>query len=64
MSTVPEIRAAAEEGLKVLGISCLTNYAAGIKDQPLNHEEVLETGIRVKEIFSRFISEILIGLRD
>ncbi|MFC1483843.1 purine-nucleoside phosphorylase [Candidatus Neomarinimicrobiota bacterium] len=64
MSTVPEIRAAAEEGLKVLGVSCLTNYAAGIKDQPLNHAEVLEAGIRVKEIFSRFISEILVSLKD
>jgi purine-nucleoside phosphorylase len=62
MSTVPEIRAAAEEGLKVLGISCLTNYAAGILNQPLNHAEVLEAGAKAKEIFSRFIREILTGL--
>ncbi len=59
MSTVPEIRAAAEEGLAVLGISCLTNYAAGIRDQPLTHEEVLATGQRVKETFARLVTAIL-----
>ena len=62
MSTVPEIRAAVQEGLKILGISCLTNYAAGILDQPLNHAEVLEAGAKAKEVFSRFIREILTGL--
>lgn len=59
MSTVPEIRAAAEGGLKVLGISCLTNYAAGIRHQPLNHLEVLETGQRVKDTFARLVLGIL-----
>ncbi len=59
MSTVPEIRAATEEGLKVLGISCLTNYAAGMRDQPLNHEEVLATGQRVKETFARLLLGVL-----
>jgi len=59
MSTVPEIRAAAEEGLKVLGISCLTNYAAGIRDRPLNHQEVLETGRRVKATFARLVLGVL-----
>lgn len=59
MSTVPEIRAAAEEGLKVLGLSCLTNYAAGILDQPLNHQEVLETGQRVKHTFARLLGAII-----
>ena len=62
MSTVPEIRAAAEEGLKVLGISCLTNYAAGIREQPLNHEEVLETGQRVKQTFARLVLGVLEGM--
>jgi len=59
MSTVPEIHAAADEGLKVLGLSCLTNYAAGILDQPLNHQEVLETGQRVKGTFARLLGAII-----
>ncbi|MEE9466281.1 MAG: purine-nucleoside phosphorylase [Candidatus Neomarinimicrobiota bacterium] len=59
MSTVPEIHAAADEGLKVLGLSCLTNYAAGILDQPLNHKEVLETGQRVKGTFARLLGAII-----
>ncbi|MCH7939957.1 MAG: purine-nucleoside phosphorylase [Candidatus Marinimicrobia bacterium] len=62
MSTVPEIRAAADEGLQVLGLSCLTNYAAGILDQPLNHEEVLETGQRVKHTFARLLMAIIVKI--
>ena len=51
MSTVPEVLAARHAGLRILGISCVTNMAAGILDQPINHEEVLETGERVKGQF-------------
>ncbi len=51
MSTIPEVIAARHMGIKVLGISCVTNMAAGILDQPINHEEVLETGERVKSQF-------------
>lgn len=51
MSTVPEVIAARHMGIKVLGISCVTNMAAGVLDQPINHEEVLETGERVKGQF-------------
>ena len=59
MSTVHEGLAAFKLGMKVLGISCLTNYAAGIINQPLNHEEVIETGQRVRKNFARLLSELV-----
>ena len=46
MSTVPEVIVANHMGMKVLAISCVTNMAAGILKQKINHEEVLETGRR------------------
>jgi purine-nucleoside phosphorylase len=59
MSTVHESMAASKLDMQVLGISCLTNYAAGILDQPLNHEEVMETGTRVREDFAKLLSELV-----
>lgn len=61
MSTVPEVITANHCGMKVLGISCITNAAAGILEQPLNHEEVLETGARVRHTFASLIRGILAG---
>ena len=59
MSTVPEVIAASQMGMHTLGLSCMTNMAAGIVDQKLNHEEVIETGNRVKKTFSTLVKEII-----
>jgi len=59
MSTVPEVIVAAHGGMKVLGISCITNMAAGILDQPLSHEEVIETTEMVKATFLSFVKRIV-----
>lgn len=59
MSTVPEAIVATHASMKVLGISCLTNMACGILDQPLNHEEVIEVAGRVRTDFVRLIKGIL-----
>ncbi|MDN4594125.1 purine-nucleoside phosphorylase [Polycladomyces subterraneus] len=59
MSTVPEVIVARHAGIEVLGISCISNMAAGILPQPLSHEEVMETAERVKEKFIRLVKGIL-----
>jgi purine-nucleoside phosphorylase len=59
MSTVAEVIAARHLGLEVLAISCVTNMAAGILDQPLSHAEVMETGERVKATFEALVRAIL-----
>lgn len=59
MSTVAEVIAARHMGLNVLAISCVTNMAAGILDQPLSHAEVMETGERVRGIFEKLLKAVL-----
>ena len=59
MSTVAEVIAARHMGIDVLAISCVTNMAAGILDQPLSHAEVMETGERVKSTFEALLRATL-----
>jgi purine-nucleoside phosphorylase len=59
MSTVPEVIVARHAGMKVMGISCISNMAAGILDQPLNHEEVIETTEKVKANFLSYVKELI-----
>jgi len=59
MSTVPEVIAANHLGIKVLGISCVTNMAAGILPQKLSHAEVMETGDRVKDTLAALLHAVI-----
>jgi len=62
MSTVPEAIAARQQGMRVLGISCITNMAAGITDELINHEEVMETGAKVADIFKELLRRVILKL--
>lgn len=59
MSTVPEVIVAQHVGLRVAGISCITNLAAGMLDQPLSHEEVIEVSAKVYDDFKALVLEFL-----
>ena len=63
MSTVPEVIAANHMGIKVLGISCVTNMAAGILPQKLTHAEVMETGERVKDKLAALLRAVIPRLK-
>ncbi|NRD80641.1 purine-nucleoside phosphorylase [Bacillus sp. BRMEA1] len=63
MSTVPEVIVARHSNMKILGISCISNMAAGILDQPLTHDEVIETTEKVKANFLLYIKEIVKSLK-
>ena len=62
MSTVLEVIAANQIGMKVLGISCVTNMAAGISPRKLDHREVMETGAKVRGVFLELLRELVPAL--
>lgn len=64
MSTVPEMMEAKKLGLNILGISCATNYAAGLSDTPLYHEEVLETAEKTKGDFIKLLKIAIKRIAD
>jgi purine-nucleoside phosphorylase len=59
MSTVPEVIAANHMGMKVLGISCITNLAAGLSGQKLNHQEVMDTAEQTRQRFMNLLTGVL-----
>lgn len=62
MSTVPEAIVAKQMGMKTLGISLISNAAAGVLDQPINHEEVMQTGAQVAERFIALLQKIITAM--
>lgn len=59
MSTVPEVITAAHSGMNVLGLSCITNMAAGVLDKPINHDEVIGVGAQVEDSFANLITSVV-----
>jgi purine-nucleoside phosphorylase len=59
MSTVPEAIAARHMGMKVLGISCITNFGAGMTTDAIDHQEVLDTGQRLSSVFNELLRRIV-----
>lgn len=64
MSTVPEVLTARAVGMRVAGVSCITNQAAGMTNQPLSHHEVLEVGVRVQDAFERLVRGFVGKVRE
>ncbi len=62
MSTVQEVIAARQMGIEIVGISCVTNLAAGIQPEPLSHEEVMETGRRVAAQFTQLLTALILAI--
>jgi purine-nucleoside phosphorylase len=64
MSTVPEAIQARALGMRVLALSCLTNYGAGLSGQPLHHEEVIEVGKRAAQELSSLLEKVIPAMTE
>lgn len=62
MSTVPEVLVARALGIRVLGVSLISNLAAGMSDQPLSHEEVLQAGVAAAGRFASLVRGVLLRI--
>lgn len=62
MSTVPEAVAARHQGMRVAGISCITNFAAGMTEEAIDHQEVMEIGARVAEVFKELLRRVILRI--
>ncbi|MEP7149316.1 MAG: purine-nucleoside phosphorylase [Acidobacteriota bacterium] len=62
MSTVPEAIVARHQGMRVVGISCITNFAAGMTDEQIDHAEVMETGAKVAKVFKELLRRVIIRI--
>ncbi|HEV7395190.1 MAG TPA: hypothetical protein VGN86_01665, partial [Pyrinomonadaceae bacterium] len=60
----PEAIVARHMGMEVIGISCITNMAAGLSNEKINHEEVVETGKRVRDMFANLLRRLVVRLEN
>ncbi|MBC7798350.1 MAG: purine-nucleoside phosphorylase [Pyrinomonadaceae bacterium] len=62
MSTVPEAIVAKQQGMRILAISCISNAAAGMSDDNINHTEVMETGAKIARVFTELIKRVVVRM--